>query len=384
MAVEITVPRLGWSMEEGLFAGWLAQPGARVSAGDPLFALESDKITMDVESLDAGILFVPPNAPVTGDAVVVGQRLGYLLAPGEAAPEGGAVTQASAPTVVTPPALEKPVSQEREGRLTITPRARRTALELGVDTSQLLGSGRGGRIREVDVRAAQPSSQPITTMRRAIARHMIESRQNTAPVTLTCRADATALVALRREWREASNPGAGPSYTDIFVKLAAIALESHPLLGARWEEDRLVLPNLIHIGIAVDTPLGLVTPVLRDAGTVPLAELARRSRALIEAAHAHRLRAEDLTGGTFTISNLGAFGIDAFTPILNYPETAMLGLGQIRKEAVVLGSGEVAARDQITLSLTFDHRVVDGAPAARFLQSLVRLLADPPPEAHCR
>jgi pyruvate dehydrogenase E2 component (dihydrolipoamide acetyltransferase) len=203
---------------------------------------------------------------------------------------------------------------------------------------------------------------------------MMESRQNTAPVTLTTRADATALVALRNQWKRAPAPGPAPSYTDILAKLVAIALESHPALGGRSGP---------HIGIAVDTPEGLLVPVLRDVAASTLADLARRSRELIEAAHARRLRAEDLAGGAFSITNLGAFGIDAFTPIINFPEIAVLGVGAIRKEPVVLESGELAVREQMTLSLTFDHRIVDGAPAARFLQALVQLIEVPPSAVHC-
>lgn len=337
MPIEITVPRLGWSMEEGTFSGWLKQPGDQVAAGEPLFAVESDKVTMDVESLDAGILYLPPDAPQTGAAVRVGQVLGYLLAPGEAAPAVARITP-------------------------VTPRARRVAAELGVDTSQLQGTGRGGRVREADVRAASPAAP---NLRRTIAARMTESRQNTVPVTLTTRADATALVALRNRWKASATKPA-PSYNDILAKLAAPLLRVHPALGGA------------HIGIAVDTPQGLLVPVLHDVAATPLAQLARRANDLVEAARARRLRPEDLTGGTFSITNLGSFGIDAFTPVINYPETAVLGVGAIRMEAVVLENGGLAARERITLSLTFDHRVIDGAPAARFLQALVRLIEAPP------
>ncbi len=394
MAIEITVPRLGWSMEEGTFAGWLKQNGESVSAGEALFALESDKVTMDVESLDSGILYLPEGSPVTGAVVVVGQRLGFLLAPGEAAPE----TLSAAPpaagshvesVVAAASASTAAPAPTRDGRTPVTPRARRVAAELGVDTSQLRGTGRGGRIREADVRAASPSiaaeahAVPLTTLRRTIARRMMESRQNTAPVTLTSRANATALVALRTQWKLKAGSGPAPSYTDILAKLAAIVLQKHPALGGRWEADHIALSGKAHIGIAVDTPEGLLVPVLRDVAAASLADLARRSRELIEAAQARRLRSEDLAGGTFTITNLGAFGIDAFTPIINFPETAVLGVGAIRAEAVVLKNGGLAAREQMTLSLTFDHRVVDGAPAARFLYDLAQLIEVPPAAVQC-
>jgi len=370
MPIEITVPRLGWSMEEGTFAGWLKRHGDRVSAGEPLFALESEKVTMDVEALDSGILYLPPNAPEQGAIVVVGQRLGFLLGPGEAAPEAATAGQPAADplpqSAVATPAPSMPANAPvRNGRTPVTPRARRIAAELGVDTASLRGSGRGGRIREADVRAT-----PVTNLRRTIARRMMESRQSTAPVTLTSRADAAALVALRSQWKLAPATGPVPSYTDILAKLVAMALEK--------DFYHMVASGKAHIGIAVDTPEGLLVPVLRDVAATSLTDLARRSRELIEAAHARRLRAEDLTGGTFSITNLGAFGIDAFTPIINFPEIAVLGVGAIRKEPVVLESGELASREQMTLSLTFDHRMVDGAPAARFLQALVRLIETPP------
>jgi pyruvate dehydrogenase E2 component (dihydrolipoamide acetyltransferase) len=392
MPIEITVPRLGWSMEEGTFTGWLKQNGDPVSAGEPLFAMESEKVTLDVESLDSGILYVPLGAPVPGTIVVVGQRLGFLLAPGEPAPEMLTAGQPTAgslleSTVSTPGPSDLAKTPTRDGRAPLTPRARRVAAELGVDTTLLRGSGRGGRIREADVRAApslvaQAGAIPITTRRRSIARHMMESRQNTAPVTLTSRADATALVTLRTQWKLEPGPGPVPSYTDILAKLVAMVLESHPALGGRWEADHIVLPEKAHIGIAVDTPEGLLVPVLRDVAASSLADLARRSRELIEAARARRLRADDLAGGAFSITNLGGFGIDTFTSIINFPETAVLGVGAIRKETVVLENGEIGAREQMTLSLTFDHRVVDGAPAARFLQALVQLIEVPPPALH--
>lgn len=369
-------------MEEGLFSGWLKQNGDPVTAGEPLFAVESDKVTMEVESLDGGILYVPPGAPETGAVVRVGQRLGFLLAPGEAEPEtevaaapASVVAESAASAAIPSTAAAAPT---RDGGVPVTPRARRAAAELGVDLTLLQGTGRDGRIRETDVRAAAtaPSTgAPITALRRTIANRMMESRQTTAPVTLTTRAEATELVALRNQWKLA---GTSPSLTDIVAKLVAIVLKSHPEIGGRWEGDHIVLPSQVHIGIAVDTPQGLLVPVLRDVAASSLEDVARRSRELIEAARARRLRAEDLAGGTFTITNLGGFGVDAFTPIINSPETAVLGLGAIRKEPAVLANGELGVSERITLSLTFDHRVVDGAPAARFLQALVRLIEAPP------
>jgi pyruvate dehydrogenase E2 component (dihydrolipoamide acetyltransferase) len=367
MPIEITIPRLGWSMEEGMFSQWLKAAGEMVQSGDPLFALESDKVTMDVEALDSGILYWPPDAPQPGGLVKPGQVIGYLLAEGEQPP--GAVADSVA-------------------RVPVTPRARRVAEELGVDTASLQGSGRGGRIREQDVRAAALQQKPkeaaiaVTGVRRTIAERMMESMRQTAPVTLTRRVDASRLTALRNRWKLRLQPEPAPSFNDIVLKVVALALAQHPLLAGRWEGERITLPGAIHLGIAVDTEHGLVAPVIRNVADLTLEEVARRSRELVDAARRGSLKPDDLKGGVFTISNLGAFGVEAFTPMIQLPETAVLGLGAIRWEAVVLPNGQIVAREQMVLSLTFDHRVVDGAPAARFLQSVAELIEEPPAAVH--
>jgi pyruvate dehydrogenase E2 component (dihydrolipoamide acetyltransferase) len=367
MPIEITIPRLGWSMEEGMFSQWLKAAGEIVRSGDPLFALESDKVTMDVEALDSGVLYLPADAPQPGGVVKPGQVIGYLLAEGEQPP--GAVADSVA-------------------RVPVTPRARRLAEELGVDTASLQGSGRGGRIREQDVRAAAPQTSreaaiAVTAVRRTIAERMMESKRQTAPVTLTRRVDASRLTALRNRWKLRLQPEPAPSFNDIVAKLVALALVQHPLLAGRWEGDRITLPGAIHLSIAVDTEHGLVAPVIRNVADLTLEEVARRSRELVDAARRSSLKLDDLKGGVFTISNLGAFGVEAFTPIIQFPETAVLGLGAVRWEAAVLPNGQIVAREQMVLSLTFDHRVVDGAPAARFLQRVAELIEEPPAAVHC-
>lgn len=290
---------------------------------------------------------------------------------------GGRVTTADIRLLGQPPASAS------TSRIISSPRARRVAKELGVDWKTLAGSGKSGRVRERDVRAAAEHSQPetggtripISSRRRTIAARMTASCQQTAPVTLTTRADATNLVNLRTQFKTAGGEVI-PSYTDILVKLAAAALQQHPHMAARWEETHLALPTSIHIGIAVDTDEGLIVPVLRDVPSLSLLQLAARTRELVENARDNKLKADDLHGGVFTITNLGAFGIDAFTPIINLPETAILGVGCIRREPAVVDN-QIVPRDQVTLSLTFDHRIVDGAPAAKFLQT-IRLAAENP------
>ena len=272
-----------------------------------------------------------------------------------------------------------------EPRLNISPRARRIANELGIDWTRLTGSGAGGRIRERDVRAAADSATrretrlPISKRRRAIAERLAVSRQQTVPVTLTTRADATNLVNLREQFLSVGAAAVIPSYQDIIIKLVAEVLTRHPLLAGRLDDDAIVLPgnDEIHIGMAVDTEDGLLVPVIHDVGRLSLIQVADYTRQLIHRARGGKLSAADLQGSVFTITNLGAFGIDAFTPTINYPEAAILGLGAIRRESVVLDDGQIVARYQLTLSLTFDHRIVDGAPAARFLQDLVSAFASP-------
>jgi pyruvate dehydrogenase E2 component (dihydrolipoamide acetyltransferase) len=221
---------------------------------------------------------------------------------------------------------------------------------------------------------------------------MLRSGQLTAPVTLTTTVDATELVHLRNQFKAvplaacppviqpsaASDAVVVPSYTDFLMKLLAIALQQHALLNARWEGEHIVVQPGIHIGIAVDTEAGLVVPVVRDVPNLGLRQLAARSRDLIDRARQRRLRPEELQGGTFTVTNLGPFGIDAFTPIINFPECAILGVGRIRRQPVMV-QDTVVGRDLLTLILTFDHRIVDGAPAARFLQAVGQLIENPTP-----
>jgi pyruvate dehydrogenase E2 component (dihydrolipoamide acetyltransferase) len=389
MAIPITVPRLGWNMEEGVFAGWLKPDGAPVRAGESLFSLESDKATEEVECLDDGVLRIPPDGPRAGDKVAVGAVIGYLLRAGETAPplrtdEGGRMKDEKDSLIFPPSSGERTGRPARAGPAA-SPRARRVAAELGVDWATLKGSGRTGRVRERDVRAAAAEVRAATgvavsSVRRTIAERMLTSHRSTAPVTVTTTADATNLVNLRDQFKAAAQAGTDlvPGYTDFLVKLAAVALQQHPLLNASWEGEQIRMPPGVHIGVAVDTAAGLLVPVLRDVPSLGLRELAARARDLAERARQGKLAPDEMRGGTFTVTNLGAFGIDAFTPIINFPQCAALGVGRIQRRAVVVG-GEVVARDQIGLSLTFDHRIVDGAPAARFVQTLTSLVENPVP-----
>lgn len=380
MPIPVTVPRLGWSMDEGTFAGWLKADGETVRPGDMLFKLEGEKSVEEVESFDAGVLSIPADAPKEGDRVAVGAVLGWLLQAGESA---GSPLPAVSPTrergtgegavafhVPLPP-NPSPTAGRGE-RIPISPRARRLAEQHDIGWTRLSGTGRTGRIRERDVAAALPTGDliPHSAVRRAIAARMIESRQQTVPVTLFATADATELVKLRQGFKAA--------YTDFLLKLAAVALQQHPTLAARWTDAGLRTAIRIDIGLAVDTDAGLLVPVVRDVPSLGLREVADQTRQLIDRARGGELTAREMDGGCFTVTNLGAFGVEFFTPIINYPECAILGVGAIKRVPVMDGA-RVVAREQLPLSLTFDHRAVDGAPAARFLRAVCKLIETPGP-----
>ncbi len=453
MPIEIVMPRLGWTMEEGVLAEWVKKDGESVQPGDILFTVESDKALNEVEAFDAGILHIPPDAPAAGTTIPVGGLLAYLLQPGEAHPESALTPSPShsgrgeqddlvpsaAPSLSRQ--LHAPETQSERGRggeanPTISPRARRIAAELNIAWETLTGSGRTGRIIERDIRAAatqQPAAatiratplakrvaddlgvdllhladqipdrrieradveqaarrptpepmvngnrSPLTPMRRITAERMAHSAHTAAPVTLTTEVDATELVRLRKQIKADSGGRGVPSYTDLLVKLCAEALREHPALNARLDGDSIIDSDGVHIGIAVDTERGLLVPVLPDVGGKSVRQIASDSAALIEAARAGKLGADAMRGGTFTITNLGMFEIDAFTPIINLPECAILGVGRIVPKQVVVDADaeKLAIRHMMFLSLTFDHRLVDGATAARFLQRVRQFIAQP-------
>jgi pyruvate dehydrogenase E2 component (dihydrolipoamide acetyltransferase) len=403
MAFEVVMPRLGWNMEEGAVVGWRKKDGDPVTAGEILFEVESDKAVQEVEALESGLLRIPPESPPLGTHVPVGTVIAWLVKPGEKMPSGAPPTAAG----IVPAgsrAAEAPRPPEGK-RIRISPRARRAASALGVDWALLSGSGSSGRILERDVRQAAaagtgvpaaaarvvrahealpapvtPSQDvlPISSVRRLTAERMSAGAHTTAPVTLTTEADATDLVRLRGRLKGDGGQPA-PSYNDLLAKLAADALVDHPELNARFEGDSIVQSTTVNVAIAVDTERGLLAPVVRDVQAKSLRRVARETADLIERARAGRIRPEELRGGTFTITNLGMYEIDAFTPIINLPECAILGVGRIVAKQVVTDSeaGRLAIRHMVVLSLTFDHRLVDGAPAARFLQKIKRNIDKP-------
>ena len=382
MAEEIAMPRLGWTMEEGTLVEWLKTEGEQVETGEILFTVESDKALNEIDTFSSGILCIPPGAPQPGDTVPVGTLLGYLLQTGEEMPTERASASGDPASPIPVPATRhnqptpaaKPLSTK--GNLAISPRARRIANELNISWHHIKGSGQTGRIIERDIRAvtAQP---PGSTghIRELIANRLWQSQNETAAVTLTTEADATGLVDLRAGFK-ASRGTDAPTYNHMIAKLTALALGEHPALHASWQNGAPHQYESVHLGLAVDTEGGLLVPVIRDADSKSLAQIATEARALALNARRHTLGPDALQGGTFTISNLGMYGIDAFTPIINLPQAAILGLGRIVEKPAVF-QGQVMPRALMALSLTFDHRILDGGPAARFLDRVRTFIEQP-------
>ena len=433
MAYEVVIPRLGLTMEEAHIVEWYKQDGEFIQAGEPMFAVETDKTVIDVEAPFSGLFYQVPNLP--SGPLPIGHLIAYILEPGEVFAELGAAVAEGTPTkteaehvVLVPqgatPVLSKklssPAARRRAKELDIdwtaierpnggpillahveqfvqaTPRfeevkasplARRVAKELGVDLIELAAQKPGKKITREDVEAyavaqnAAPAppppvpekerSVPLTMTRRTIARRMAESAQKTAPVTLTTEADVTELVSQRERMKAdlEERDLIAPSCTDLIVKLTSVALQGHPGMNAFLRDATIVFNQNIHIGLAVDTEEGLLVPVIRDVASKSIQEIAVEVRSLVMKARQRKLTPDDLQGGTFTITNLGTYGIDAFTPIINLPECAILGVGRIISKPAVHNE-EIVPRKMMALSLTFDHRVVDGAPAARFLDTI--------------
>ncbi len=403
MPYEIVMPRLGWNMEEGTLVEWLKQDGDTVRQGEMVCTIEGDKAAAEIESFESGILKIPNASPPPGQTVPVGTLLGYIVAAAEleafdpnadrghdgpsesvAALPGNGAEPGHDPTGRAPDNSRDtvPTAGAATGTLreqdvpAISPRARRAAETAGIDWRMLKGSGRSGRIVERDVLEAATDGADGKAavqgdMRQVIARRMAEAHRTTAPVTLHTEADVTALSSFFED-------GFRPSWYDLMAGIAAVALAEHPVMNASWR-DGVVLNDGIHIGIAVDTEGGVIAPVIRDVPGKSLKEISTESKRLIQAAQAGELTLDQIEGGTFTLTNLGMFGVDAFTPIIHYPQCAIIGLGRAAPRVVVVdeSSGETGVRRMMALSLTFDHRIVDGAPAARFLRRVKQLAEDP-------
>ena len=395
MAVEVVMPKFGLTMTEGTIQQWFKAEGDAITAGEALFEVETEKVLYEIEAPADGTvakLLYPLEAVVgVGLPVAVLAEAGEDVAEIAARYADAADTQATPPPAATAqpeaaPAAESAASAERPKRVPVTPAARKLAKEHGIDLGRVAGSGPRGRITREDVQkiidgggqpapAAHPAppadeTQPLRGMRKVIAERMHQSLQGSAQLTITSEVDVSQLIDRRRAVRQEF----GVTYTDFIVQACAHALRQHPRMNATLEDGTLRLDRGIHVGLAVALDEGLIVPVIRDTDRKSLEDIAGEAKTLAEKARAGRLTLEDVSGGTFTVSNLGMYGVDAFTPILNTPQTGILGVGRI-VEKPALYRGEIARRSTMVLSLTFDHRVIDGAPAGAFLQTVADLLA---------
>ena len=395
MPTNVIMPALGMAQETGKVLKWLKGEGETVAKGEPLLEVETDKATVELEAPAAGILTrVTASA---GDVVPVGRVIAAILAPGESVTQPAASprpTPAPAPAGPAAPSLPTPSTGKAQSasapapsnpqRVAASPKARRLARERGVDLAGLSGSGPGGAIVAGDVagtgRAEAIAPGPsIGTVWRLMAERTTQSWTTTPHFFLLREVEASALATWRSAFSAVDLPNAPPgsvTYTDLLVSLAAGALREHPRLNARWEAGGIVNNDAINISLAVATDAGLVAPVIYHADRLKVSEIAQRRRELVERAQAGKLRPDDLRDGTFTISNLGMYAIDAFTAIINAPQAAILAVGRIAPRVVAV-DGEPAVRPMLVLSLSCDHRVVDGARAAQFLATLANLIEEP-------
>lgn len=386
-------------MDEGTFVGWLKKDGESVKAGEPLFTLESEKASQDVEATDDGTLSIPTDAPKAGDPVTVGSLLGYLLGEGERGGPSGAVLQVAPVVEQRPPgaasvALEpfaQPVApapslQEVAGAggpisaVTISPRARRRAADLAVDYSRLRGSGRTGRIREADVLAAARVAPGggLSTMRRTIAQRTAESFARAPHFYLRTEVDATALLELRDRLLPGieRETGLRLTLTDLLLRAHALALRDCPCANAIWQEDQMLRMSACDVGLVVGLDGGLLIPIVRGADASDLAELLKQRAGLVEAARAGRLSAEVMQGGATSLSNLGNTCVDEFAAVIAPPQSSMLAVGRAAPRPWVV-DGLLAVRTTLRLCLSVDHRVMDGGPAAEFLGRIVERIQHP-------
>jgi pyruvate dehydrogenase E2 component (dihydrolipoamide acetyltransferase) len=395
VATEVILPRLGQGMESGTIVRWLKSEGEPVAKGEPLFELDTDKVTQEVEAEAAGVLL---KIAVSEGEVPVGQTVAFIGAEGEDVPEVAAATaeEEATPSRAVPLPERVEVGEEAtvasgNGRIKASPLARRMARERGIELSAIRGTGPDGRIVAEDVERAEVGEParavatepalwtgtqriPLTNIRKTIARRLTEAWQ--IPVfQLQTSADMTRVNALVATIRE-REPEVRVTVTDVLTKVCAHALVRHREVNAEFTEDAIVLHPSANVGLAVAAPQGLVVPVIRGAEQLPLRTIARVRSDLVGRARENRLRAEDLEGGTFTISNLGMYAVERFTAVLNPPQAAIVAVGAT-EERVVPVRGETAVRPMVTLTGTFDHRAVDGAPAAAFLQTLKESLEDP-------
>ena len=397
MAVEIKLPRLGQGMESGTIVKWLKSEGDPVEKGEPLYELDTDKVTQEVEADASGVLL---KIAVQEGEVEVGKTIAVIGEQGEdvSIESGGSDGKPAAEREEErpPEAPPQPSSTDgqqpkaAEGRIKASPLARRIARERGIELSGIAGTGPEGRVVAEDVEraAAAPAPvvapaeageaevRPLSSIQKTVARRMTEAWQ--IPVfQLFVSADMTRAQALRQRLLELhADEGVKPTVSDLLTKVCAAALMRHRELNALWREDAIELRPSANLGLAVALPAGLIVPVIRSCERRSIAEIAAARADLVDRARAGKLQREDLDEGTFTISNLGMYGVERFTAVINPPQAAILAVGAIQDKPVA-AEGEVEVRPMMDLMLTCDHRAVNGADGAAFLQAVKEFLEEP-------
>jgi pyruvate dehydrogenase E2 component (dihydrolipoyllysine-residue acetyltransferase) len=403
MATEIKLPRLGQGMESGTIVKWLKSEGDKVEKGEPLYELDTDKVTQEVEADASGVLLkiavAEGEVPVGKTIAVIGEQ-GEAVAVAEDSQEEGSPARAREHERERGRAASaKQVTEIRQpsttnGRIKASPLARRIARERGIDLSNVAGTGPEGRVVAEDVERAAATGAPtpiatpspvlisedveveqLSSMRKTIARRLTEAWQ--APVfQLGITVDMGRALEVRQRLVELQGDGAKPTVSDLLTKVCAMALMRHRAVNALYKGDSIELHRTANVGIAVAIPNGLVVPVIRGCERRTIAEIAAARAELVERARGGRLQQGDLDGGTFTISNLGMFGIERFIAVLNPPQAAILAVGATEEKPVVV-DGEVVVRPRMELTLTCDHRAIDGATGAQFLGDVKAFLEEP-------
>jgi pyruvate dehydrogenase E2 component (dihydrolipoamide acetyltransferase) len=392
MAISVVMPALEMAQETGKLLAWRKKEGEAVAKGEPLLEIETDKAVVEIEAPSDGIL-----AGITsheGAVVPVGETIAWIVAPGEqppapsatATPTARAKQEPAKTAAAAPSAAVAPASQN----INISPKARRFAKEHGIDITQIRGTGPDGTITTEDVLAAkEPSgSAPkadaasfapgaLSTIARLMAERTTKS-WTTVPHFFVIRdVDAGALLDLQKKIKALSqSQSVSPTITDCLISVVARVIERHPLMNASWTNNAVRLNSSINISLAIAVSEGVVAPVIQKANKITLAEIATQRAAVTERARAARLLPADLSGGTFTISNLGMFKVDAFTAIITPPQAAVLAVGAVSDRVIAVG-GKPAVRPVMTLSLSSDHRLIDGARAAAFLNDVVDAIREP-------
>ncbi len=398
MAVKVLMPKLGLTMKRGKIAKWIKQEGQEVTKGEDLLEIITEKITNVMEAPASGVLYKilaekGRNVPVTVPIAVIAEPGDDETALQQVVEEAQVELDSSEAKDTKKKTTEKETKKEVQpirvdGTRKISPRALRLAQEKGIDIDYVIGTGPNGRVTEKDVnnylqeldKEKQPEVIPFEGMRGIIAERMSESSRNAARVTIMQEVDITNLQDLREKINNTfQEQGKGKvSYTDLIAVAVARALKEHPVMNARVSAEEIELCSSVNLGIAVALEDGLIVPVVHQAHRLSLLQMSEKIKSVAERARSGELDSKELQGGTFTITNLGMFGAEGFTPIINPPETAILGIGTIT-EKPALKDGNLERRTFMTMSLSFDHRAVDGAPAAQFLSRVKEILEDPHP-----